>query len=310
MWPSIWPSTPRPGVLRTRLAVAMDKADSRSALAMGCSEPASSAAAIAPTSASLRPSSGTTRRTERRPWVSVPVLSNTRSVACASVSRAWPRVVRRPRRVSRPVAVVRAAGVARPSAQGQVTTRTDTTIHNAFDGSITYQARPTARVISSSRPTNQAAARSASWPMRGFSLCARSSRRTIDASRVSAPSLSTRTTSGLAWLRLPPTTWARTPFDTGNDSPVSRASLTALSPSTTMPSAGRVSPGRTSTWSPTASRATGTCSSSRAGQFGRRVVAAGMSFTSSSTAAPARRRAFISRKRPVSSRKMNMVTES
>jgi len=111
-------------------------------------------------------------------------------------------------------------------------------------------------------------------------------------------------------LRLPPTTFECTLFDTGSDSPVSIASLTALSPSITTPSAGSVSPGRTSTWSPTASRTTGTCSSSRVGQCGSRVVTAGMSFTSSSTAAPARRRAFISRKRPVSSRKTNMVTES
>src|SRR4030043_310868 len=148
-----------------------------------------------------------------------------------------------PARGGGPGAVVGGAGVASPSAQGQVTTRIDTTIHRVRDGSTKYHARPTTNVISGSRPTNQAAARSASWPMRGFSLCARSNRRTMDASRVSAPSLSTRPPRGLAWLRLPPTTFACALFDTGSDSPVSIASFTALSPSTTTPSAGSVSPG-------------------------------------------------------------------
>lgn len=60
----------------------------------------------------------------KRPAVTVPVLSNTTSVAPASVSRARARVSAAPWRSSWPAAEDSAIGAASASAQGQVATST------------------------------------------------------------------------------------------------------------------------------------------------------------------------------------------
>jgi len=152
------------------------------------------------------------------PLVRVPVLSNTKSVAWARVSRAWPRVERRPTRVSRPRAAVRAAGVASDSAQGQETTSTETVIQKAFEASTTYQMAGHAGGDDSNANTNQLATRSAIMARRGFSARARSSRRTMPESTVSAPTFSTFTTIGLARLRVPPMMGLPACLATGCDS--------------------------------------------------------------------------------------------
>ena len=195
----------------------------------------------------MSPPSGITSISAILPSVSVPVLSNTKCVAAASVSSAWPRVTSTPRRNSVPVAAVSAAGVASDSAHGQVTTSTATVIHSARDGSIAYHARATTAASTSSAPTNQRATRSASCAIFGFSVCARSIRRTMPASTVSCPTRPTRIVSGPFRFTAPPVSASPARFATARDSPVSSDSSTLLSPSTTVPSAGMAAPGRTAT---------------------------------------------------------------
>ena len=192
-----------------------------------------------------------------------------------------------------PVAAVTAAGVASESAQGQVTTSTASVISKARAGSCVHHHQATAAAAASTAPTNQAAARSASRATAGFSAWARSSRRRMEASTVSSPTRSMRTTRGLSVLRAPPMTRAPGATGRGMRSPVSSDSSTALSPSSTTPSAGTVSPGRTRTRSPGASSATATVSSAPPGP--RRVAVAGSRRASASMARPARWRAAISR---------------
>jgi hypothetical protein len=82
-------------------------------------------------------------------------------------------------------------------------------------------------------------------------------------STVSEPTFSTFTTSGLSRLMVPPITRLAGCLATGWDSPVSRDSSTLERPSTTEPSAGKLSPGPTRTWSPGVSLTAATVSSWR-----------------------------------------------
>ena len=74
--------------------------------------------------------------------------------------------------------------------------------------------------------------------------------RTIWASTVSAPTRSARITRPPVPLTVPPITRSPGPFSTGIGSPLIIDSSTALAPSTTMPSTGTFSPGRTRSRSP------------------------------------------------------------
>ena len=69
--------------------------------------------------------------TFRRPSVSVPVLSNTASVATAKVSKACGPATNTPCAASLPVDAARAVGVASDRAHGQVMTSSETVIHKA-----------------------------------------------------------------------------------------------------------------------------------------------------------------------------------
>ena len=98
---------------------------------------------------------------------------------------------------------------------------------------------------------------------------------TMRASIVSRPTLRASMTRAPDWLMLPPTTLAPASFVTGIDSPVTRDSSTELRPSTTAPSTGTFSPGRTRRRSPTAMSSSRTSSSvplalSRRAVFGAR----------------------------------------
>jgi hypothetical protein len=89
------------------------------------------------------------------------------------------------------------------------------------------------------------------------------------------PTFSIRITSGLSTLTAPPISASPTPRGSGRLSPVNSDSSTLLAPSSTRPSAGMVSPGRTSTRSPGASSAMGTTCSLAVGiQAGWRSPAA------------------------------------
>ncbi len=143
--------------------------------------------------------------------------------------------------------------------------------------------------------TNTAEMRSASrwiWPLPAWAC---STSRTICARAVSAPTAVARTVSSPLALRVAPATRSPAVFSTGMLSPVSIDSSTALSPSTTSPSTGTFSPGRTRTRSPTATSSTGTRTSSPS-----RTTRACLAPSSSSAriAWPARPRARASNQRP------------
>jgi hypothetical protein len=136
--------------------------------------------------------------------------------------------------------------------------------------------------------------------MGSFAACAPSTVRTMPASTVSAPVRETRTASAPAPFTVPPTTGAPAVLRTGMGSPVIMDSSTWLSPSATSPSAGRRSPGRTSTTSPGRSWATGTSATSP--PLRRRRAVRGWSSTRRRIVSEARSRARASRARPSSTR--------
>jgi hypothetical protein len=80
------------------------------------------------------------------------------------------------------------------------------------------------------------------------------------ASEVASPARVTCSTSGCSRLTLPASTGMPSAFSIGVASPVSQACDTLEAPSATTPSAGTVSPGGTSTLSPTFRSAASTVS--------------------------------------------------
>ena len=93
---------------------------------------------------------------------------------------------------------------------------------------------------------------------------------------VSRPTFRASMTSAPLWFMVPPMTFAPTSLVTGIDSPVTIDSSTALRPSTTAPSTGTFSPGRTRRRSPTWTLSSCTSSSvpsghDAAGRLGREV---------------------------------------
>ncbi len=99
--------------------------------------------------------------------------------------------------------------------------------------------------------TNQPATTSARRWIGARERCASPTICTICASMVSLPTRSARSTKLPDWLSVPPVALSPGPFSTGTGSPVSMASSTVLRPSSTSPSTGIFSPGRTRRRSPT-----------------------------------------------------------
>ena len=127
-------------------------------------------------------------------------------------------------------------------------------------------------------PVRVRAARSARCWALDFDLCASATSRMIPESFVFSP-------VPVTWMRREPPplivaamTSSPSCFFTGLDSPVIMASLRSLVPFWTRPSAGTLSPGRTSTMSPSRSSLTGTVSSPCSET---RVAVSGSSFASS-----------------------------
>ena len=191
------------------------------------------------------------RLTDSCPLVSVPVLSNTTSSICASVSRLCLPLINTPSSASAPVEAASAVGVASESAQGQVMTSSATVIHKAVCASA-YHVQPmkTGMASSSSPNTKLEAYFSASSAARGFWASARSSSLTMCDRRVLLPVRSVRITSGLPVLSVPAVTFSDDLLTTGRLSPVNMASSTSLSPDNTVPSTGMTSPGLTTITSP------------------------------------------------------------
>src|SRR5690606_25395651 len=104
-------------------------------------------------SVSDRSAKGTTRSSVKRPWVKVPVLSNTTRLICGRVSSTWLLLINNPRSRIAAVAAVRAVGVANARAQGQVTTSTDSAIKKAFSAPSGNQNKNTASDTSNTAST-------------------------------------------------------------------------------------------------------------------------------------------------------------
>ena len=137
--------------------------------------------------------------------------------------------------------------------------------------------------------------------MGALPACASSTSRAICATAVSLPTRVARTSSRPNVLTVPPATSSPGPTSTGTGSPVSIDRSTAESPSSITPSVANLSPGRTMNRSPVAIVSTGTTTSCPS-----RSTRASFAPSSSKAriAAPDRRRAPVSRKRP---RRINVV---
>ena len=159
-----------------------------------------------------------------------------------------------------------AVGVARPIAQGQAMI---TTLMNAVSAKVIRGSGPattqianvpsaTTRTTGTKTPLMRSARR---W-IGALEPWARWTSSTIWASAVSRPTFVARNTNDPVVLSVAPITVSPGPFRTGMASPVSIDSFTADAPSTTTPSTGIFSPGRTRTRSPTTTPSSATSCSS------------------------------------------------
>ena len=255
-----------------------DSAPRTIAAASGCSLLRSSAAASARSDDSSKPGAGSTPTSCGRPSVSVPVLSTTRVSTCRSTSIASASRKSTPACAPFPVATMIESGVASPSAQGQAMISTATAFSSACamrgSGPTLAQTAKVRAATASTAGTNTAETRSAMRWIGARLRCASATVRTICASKVSAPTRSARITSAPSPLRVAPVTRSPDDFATGNGSPVSMDSSTWLAPSSTTPSVGTFSPGRTRSRSPTRTRSSGTSCSLPSASMRRAVFGA------------------------------------
>ena len=175
-----------------------------------------------------------------------------------------------------PVPTMIAVGVARPMAQGQAMM---TTPMNAVSASVnrgsgpnTNQITKVSAAVSRTAGTKISLMRSAMRWIGALEPCARWTSSTIRASAVSRPTRVARMTNEPVVLSVAPMTSSPACLVDGIGSPVSIDSSTAEMPSTTTPSTGTLSPGRTRSRSPAMTSASGT-SSSKPLRIRRAVVA-------------------------------------
>ena len=200
------------------------------------------------------------------PVVSVPVLSNTKSVTRGSSSRAAASLTSTPLLAAAPVATMTAVGVASPSAQGHAMTSTLTAWSRAVSSVASRPKRQPRNVNAASvmtTGTNTALTRSASCWAGGLLACARSTIAMIRANVLSSPTWVTSKVKAPTPFSVPPETEAPGSFRTLRLSPLSIDSSSHAPPSSTTPSAGTRSCAPTRTWSPTRSASAGTSTSSR-----------------------------------------------
>ncbi len=172
-----------------------------------------------------------------------------------AASRAAPPRTSTPASAPLPVPTMIAVGVARPMAHGQAMITTPMNAVRARvrrgSGPATNQATKARAATSSTAGTKISAIRSTVAWMGALEPCARWTRATMLASAVSLPTRVARMTNEPVVARVAPMTSSPTVLATGIGSPVSIASSTADAPSTTTPSTGTFSPGRTRSRSPT-----------------------------------------------------------
>ena len=221
--------------------------------ASGCSLLRSRAAATRRSSCSGAPSAATTSVTRGTPSVMVPVLSSTTVPTEQAVSSDSALLMRMPCAAPRPVPTMMAVGVARPSAQGQLMTSTETACVSAVAKSreMMVQTMNVMAAMPITMGTNTPATLSARRSMGAFDPVASSTRRMMPASVVSSPTAVASMANHPRVETVAPVTCEPTVFSTGIGSPVMALSSTDAAPSTTMPSTGMDSPARTMTRSPT-----------------------------------------------------------
>ena len=256
--------TPLPGTaaksLASRGTMPSPRVWSMMASASGCSELASSVAASLSRAFLLVPSAGTTSVTAGLPLVMVPVLSSTTVSTPRRFSRASALLNSTPISAPRPVPTMMATGVARPSAHGQLMTSTATALVMA-SLTLAVSASQTAKTTVATQMTtgtNTPATLSARRAMGALVALASSTSCTILARLVSAPTRVARKVKVPVRLMVAAFTVSPACFSTGMDSPVRALSSTELAPSSTMPSTGSDSPGRTRMTSPGCSCSAGT----------------------------------------------------
>ncbi len=212
-----------------------------------------------------RPGTWTTDETAGRPSVSVPVLSITTVSIRPAISSASPPRTRIPASAPLPVPTMIAVGVASPIAHGHAIT---TTPMNAVSESVSRGSGPSTNhstkvsaATAITAGTNTSLIRSASRWIGALDPWARWTSSTIRASAVSRPTRVARMTNEPVVLRVAPMTSSPVAFVLGIGSPVSIDSSTGDAPSTTTPSTGTLSPGRTRSRSPGTTTARSTSSS-------------------------------------------------
>ncbi len=155
------------------------------------------------------PSAGTTSVRRIAPWVSVPVLSNTTMSTFWLRSRTSPPLMRTPRAAPRPVPTMIAVGVARPERAGASDDEHGDGRDETLAG-IAGQTPPTqanvSAAIANTTGTKTPAIRSASCCTGALVPCASSTRWTMWARAVSAPTAVASTVSTPSVLMVAPAT--------------------------------------------------------------------------------------------------------
>ena len=181
-------------------------------------------------------------------------------------SRAAASLTSTPARAPRPVAVMIDIGVARPSAHGQAMISTEiaaTSAKTNRGSGPTVSQTPKATIATATTAgTKYEATRSTSPWMGARERCAPATIATICDSTVSSPTRPASITKLPVLLIVPPVTGSPADFSTGTGSPVSRLSSTDEPPSSTVPSTGTASPGRTRSRSPSMTLSSGASYSS------------------------------------------------
>ena len=192
-----------------------------------------------------------------------------------------------------PVATMIEIGVASPSAHGQAIMRTATAFTRAWasfgSGPNTVHTPNVTTEIVITAGTKYPATMSASFWMGARLRWASETIFTIWASSVSEPTRSARITNPPVPFTVAPMTRSPGFFSTGIGSPLTIASSTALLPSSTTPSTGTFSPGRTRRRSPGFTASSDTSSSAPSSRTRRAVF--GAKPRSNRMAAPVRPRA-------------------
>ena len=257
------PCVPRPGTASTSRGASSSRPRARAASitarASGCSLPPCRLAASASAASASTSGAGENASSRGRPRVRVPVLSKATVRTRWAISSASASLIRMPNFAATPVPAMIAVGVARPSAQGQAITSTATARITAVSMPASrYSHSPNvASPIRITSGTNTADTLSTSRCTGALPACASSTRRMMFASTLSLPAAVTSTTTRPSPLIEPPVSRSSTRLPTGSGSPVSMDSSTWVAPSSTRPSAGTRSPGRTARRSPGRSSSTG-----------------------------------------------------